>query len=271
MNRCLLAGHSPNEARNRGRHREREKELAMKDCSAADRHNTRRILLSACAGALAVALTVTLSQPAHADTITPPPVPTDIQVPEGAKAFLEGHGVGTQNYICLPCPNPTTPAAMCPDTSGFAWLLFTPEATLFSDQDRQLTTHFFSPNPIEHGTIRATWQDSRDSSTVWAKVLQSSSDPAFVAPDAIPWLLLSVVGAEGDPTGSSTLTKTTFIQRVNTSGGVAPSTGCSESAGVGSTAFVPYTADYFFYSRTHGHQTPHEHHSSDTSSERRTS
>jgi Protein of unknown function (DUF3455) len=49
------------------------------------------------------------------------------------------------------------------------------------------------------------------------------------------------------------LTEITFIQRVNTSGGVAPSTGCAESADVGSKAFVPYTADYFFYSRTHGH------------------
>jgi Protein of unknown function (DUF3455) len=225
----------------------------MKNRNELEHPIARRLLYGSCSAALAVALSLSGAVPAHADPVTPPFVPSKLQVDANNRAFLEGDGVGTQNYICLPCPNPTTPAAMCPDTSGFAWLLFTPEATLFSDQDRQLTTHFFSPNPIEHGTIRATWQDSRDSSTVWAKVLQSSSDPAFVAPDAIPWLLLSVVGAEGDPTGSSTLTKTTFIQRVNTSGGVAPSTGCSESADVGSKAFVPYTADYFFYSRTHGH------------------
>jgi len=34
---------------------------------------------------------------------------------------------------------------------------------------------------------------------------------------------------------------------VNTSGGVAPSEGCLASANVGRTAFVPYTADYYFF------------------------
>jgi hypothetical protein len=38
------------------------------------------------------------------------------------------------------------------------WTLFTPEATLFSDDDKQVTTHFFGPNSSEHGTIRAAWQ-----------------------------------------------------------------------------------------------------------------
>ena len=74
----------------------------MKNCSAPENHTTRRILPIACATALAVAFTVSLSQLAHADKVTPPPVPTEIQVPGGNKAFLEGHGVGTQNYICLP-------------------------------------------------------------------------------------------------------------------------------------------------------------------------
>jgi uncharacterized protein DUF3455 len=173
-------------------------------------------------------------------------VPTDIQVPAGNTAFLEGHGVGTQNYICLPCPNPITPTAVCP-ASGFAWTLFTPEATLFTDADKPVTTHFFSPNPSEHGTIRATWQHSRDTSTVRGGRATPSSDPAFVAPDAIPWLLLPMVRVEESPTGGDTLTVTTFIQRLNTSGGVAPSSGCSLATDVGVRAFVPYAADYFFY------------------------
>ena len=53
--------------------------------------------------------------------------------------------------------------------------------------------------------------------------------------------------AEG-PGGGDTLTKTTFVQRLNTSGGVDPSTGCASSADVGRQAFQPYEADYFFYS-----------------------
>ena len=146
----------------------------MKNYNTLENQTTRRILSIACATTLAVAFTVSLPQPAHADRVTPPPVPSNIQVPAGNKAFLLGHGVGTQNYICLPCPNPTTPAALCPDTSGFAWLLFTPQATLFKDNDKQLTTHFNSPNPFENDTIRATWQHSRDTSTVWAQLGRSS-------------------------------------------------------------------------------------------------
>jgi hypothetical protein len=46
-----------------------------------------------------VAFTVSLPQPARAADVTPPPMPDKIQVPEGNTAFLEGHGVGTQNYI----------------------------------------------------------------------------------------------------------------------------------------------------------------------------
>jgi hypothetical protein len=209
-----------------------------------------RLRLMVCLATLAVAFTVSLPQPARAADVTPPPVPDNIQVPEGNTAFLEGHGVGTQNYICLPCPNATTPEAMCPDASGFAWILFTPEATLFNDHDKQVTTHFFSPNPFENGTIRATWQHSRDTSTVWGGQAISSSDPDFVAPDAIPWLLLQVVGAQDGPTGGDKLLETTFIQRLTTSGGVAPSTGCTLSTDVGSKALVPYTADYFFYKAT---------------------
>jgi hypothetical protein len=126
---------------------------------------------------------------------------------------------------------------------------------------------FFSPNPFEantspalvaNGPIRATWRHSEDSSTVWAKVRprdpaiagdlgDSSSDPAFVAKGAVAWLKLTVVGAQDGPGGGDSLTKTTFIQRVNTSGGVAPSTGCASFSDAGNQAFVPYTADYIFY------------------------
>ena len=55
------------------------------------------------------------------------------------------------------------------------------------------------------------------------------------------------MGAEDGPTRGDPLTGTTFIQRVNTSGGMEPSTSCPESTAVGTRAFVPYTADYFFY------------------------
>ena len=190
------------------------------------------------ASALAVAFTVA-PPAAHAEHITPPAVPDNLKVAEGSKAFLVGHATGTQNYICLP------------SGTGFAYSLFTPEATLFSEHFKQLTTHFFSvnPSPADNGAIRATWQHSRDTSTIWAKVAVDgiSTDERFVRRGAVAWLLLDVVGTQEGPSGGDTLTVTTQVQRLNTSGGAAPSTGCSVATDVGTKAFVPYTADYFFY------------------------
>lgn len=205
------------------------------NCTALRNHTARRTLLIACAVVLGVAFRVSLPEPAHADHVTPPRVPSAIQVPAGAKAFLEGHAVGTQNYICLP------------SVSGFAWTFFGPQATLFKDNGGQIMTHFLSLNPDESGTARATWQHSKDTSTLWAAAIASSSDPKFVGPGAIPWLLLRVVGEQPGPTDGDQLLETTHIQRLNTSGGMAPSTGCSRSTDVGAKALVSYTADYVFY------------------------
>jgi len=213
----------------------------MKNCTTQEK-NTRRILLSACATTLAVAVTVGLPQPTRAASVTPPAVP-DRLVPTGATAFFVGHAIGSQNYVCLP------------SGAGLKFVLFTPAATLFGDNEKQVITHYFSPNlgpipPEVNGTIRATWQDSHDTSTVWASATQTAihaTDPEFVKEGAVAWLLLKVVGSQSGPIGSNKLTPTTFIQRVNTSGGLAPSTGCDSLADVGHEAFQPYTADYVFF------------------------
>ena len=174
--------------------------------------------------ALAMAFTVSQPPPTHADHVMPPSVPAGLQVPAGNQAFREGDAIGTQDYICLP--------------SG--WTFFGPQATLFNEHDKQIITHFLSPNPFETGTPpRVTWQDSEDTSKVWGMTIASVS----VQPDAIPWLLVQVVGAQDGPTGGDELSETTFIQRVNTVGGVAPTTACT----VGMMALVPYSAEYFFY------------------------
>jgi hypothetical protein len=199
------------------------------------RPTTLRRLRFTCATVLAAAFASTLPQQAYAQRETPPPVPDSIHVPAGHRLFLAGHAFGTQNYICLP------------SGASVGWTLFGPQATLFHNDARQVMTHFLSPNPDEAGTLRATWQHSVDTSAVWARAIASSSDPGFVAPGAIPWLLLEVVGVEGGPTGGSRLTATTYVHRLNTAGGIAPATGCSQSANVGSRIFVPYEADYFFY------------------------
>jgi hypothetical protein len=218
----------------------------MKTFNAVEYRTKRRSLSSVSAIGLAAASVLAMSQSVHAHEVTPPVVPVEIQVPAGNIAFLKGKAVGTQNYACSP------------SGTGFAWILFTPEATLFNRADKQIITHFFGPNPaandvntdprvVSKGAIRAAWQ-ARDTSTVWAKVFPLSR-PVVVRQDSIPWLLLETVGVQEGPTGGDTLTPTTFIQRVNTFGGLAPSTGCSQSADVGKKAFVPYTADYFFFAK----------------------
>jgi hypothetical protein len=187
----------------------------------------------ACVTTLAATFMTALPQAASADPVTPPPVPASIQVPAGNRAYLVGHAYGTQNYICLP------------SGATFMWTLFGPQATLYNDDDHQVMTHYFSLNPFEKALVRPTWQHSRDTSAVWGAGIGTAPAPGFVP--AIPWLLIQVVGAEDGPTGGDRLTATTFIQRLNTAGGVAPGTGCAEAGDVGKKAYVPYTADYFFY------------------------
>jgi hypothetical protein len=188
--------------------------------------------------------------------IAVPPVPANLEVPVGNSVYRVGHAIGTQDYVCLPCPT-TSPACT---GSGFVWTFFGPQATLLDDGDEQIVTHFLSPNPAEGGMPRATWQDSRDSSAVWAFAppANQSTDPRFVALGAIPWLRLQVVGTQSGPTDGDRLTETTFIQRLNTAGGIAPATGCSASAAVGNKALVFYEADYFFYRTRPAHGQSHD-------------
>jgi len=201
-------------------------------------HITRRIKLIACISALGTAFVVALPQVGHAQTVRPPRVPGRLQPPEGNEAFLIGHAFGSQDYVCAA------------SGSGVAFVLTTPEAVLFDNPARRVINHFFSPNPVEGGTIRATWQSTRNSSVFWGKLDKAApfdTDPDFVATDAIAWLLLSRAGVlEGSGNGDN-LAAATFVQRVNTVGGLAPSIGCNSPDDITKTAIVPYEADYVFY------------------------
>ena len=199
--------------------------------------------------ALALAVSFSIVTPASAQSVTPPPTPTAITPPAGNSAFLVGHALGTQGYTCLPT-----------STGGTSWTInpARPEATLFATvfgQPVQIITHFASINANPNGKLpvalggNATWQSSFDTSKVWAAVLGPHSIPAgsdaASCPNtgSIPCLLLESIGNQKGPTGGNLLAQTTFVQRLNTNGGSAPTTACS----VGQTQLVPYTADYFFY------------------------
>ena len=215
------------------------------NCKTPTNQPTRRLVSSACAAALAVAGAVSL--PAHAGRVETPDVPPTLRVDAGNHPFLVGHATGTQNYVCAPSSTSKT---------GVAYVLFTPEATLFNEDGDQLITHYFSPNLDQRppgdpntdpnveadGAIRATWQHSKDGSTVWAKA--KASVPVS---GAIALVLLDVVGHEDGLTGGNILSKTKQIQRLNTTGGVPLPYGCLSPTDVGHTAFADYTADYFFY------------------------
>jgi hypothetical protein len=194
--------------------------------------------VTASALALVFLASAAAAQPGSYGRINVPPVPANLEVPDDHVVFLEGQAVGTQNYVCAPAP------------TGFAWKFLGPQATVFlsrrGELEQQITTHFLSMNPAEN-LARPTWQHSFDSSLVWGKVAASSTDPNFVEAGAIPWLLVQAAGAARGPQDGAALTRTTYIQRLNTSGGVAPSTGCAQASDVGTVTLVPYTTDYFFY------------------------
>ena len=163
--------------------------------------------------ALASILTVGLNGATYAGgVLTPPAVPADIVVPAGHKLILVGHAVGTQNYICAPAAT----------AAGVDWFFIGPQATLVDASGQQITTHFLSRNPSQNDALQATWQHSRDTSAVWAKKFRGSTDPAYVAPDAIEWLRLEMTGARVGPSGGLKLATTTIIQRVHTVGGLKP-------------------------------------------------
>jgi hypothetical protein len=132
------------------------------------------------------------------------------------------NATGVQKYTCA-----------ATDT-GFAWTFVAPEADLFR-RGCQVGIHYAGP----------TWEYQDGSTVVAARVAGATIDPT-----AIPWLLLAAT-SHGAERGK--MTPVTSIQRLSTTGGLAPATGC-DAEHAGATADVPYTADYFFYRTKTKHQ-----------------
>ena len=86
-----------------------------------------------------------------------------------------------------------------------------------------------------------TWQ-ARDGSTVVGQRV----DGVTVNATAIPWLLLSAASTSTGPWGDL-LVDTSFIQRVATTGGLAPAAVKCKATTTGAVVEVPYTADYYFW------------------------
>jgi Protein of unknown function (DUF3455) len=220
--------------------------------------SARSIISGLLVAAAALAVTGVASAQDNKDQITfnllpNPNTPTAITPPAGNVLFLAGHAFGSQGYVCLP------------QGTGVSWTVngARPEATLFATffgEPVQIITHFLShdddpnaPTPVAFGN--ATWQSSFDSSKVWAvaspqTTIAAGSDPSCPNAGSIACLLLQSIGSQEGPTGGKILTKTTFVQRLNTRGGSAPSNpaaGCLVPGDVGHQILVPYSAGYFFF------------------------
>jgi hypothetical protein len=149
-----------------------------------------------------------------------PDVPVDIQVPSGHKVFLVGHAVGVQIYSC----NATG--------GGFAWTLVAPRANLYGDNGKLIATHFAGP----------TWE-AKDGSRV---VGRRDAPPVTVDGTAIPWLRLAAASTSSGDDGDR-LAGTSYVQRVATTGGLAPTAAACNAATAGEIEEIPYTADYYFW------------------------
>jgi Protein of unknown function (DUF3455) len=143
------------------------------------------------------------------------PVPDRIQVPAGHAPYLQAHAIGAQVYACAATAD------------GPKWQFVEPQAILYDDHARLIGIHFAGP----------TWQ-TRDGSQVKA----ARVDGVTVDPTAIPWLLLKQTS-----TTPGRLAATTYVQRLNTRGGLEPAASKCSTATVGDERKVLYTADYRFW------------------------
>ncbi|MGD9562387.1 MAG: DUF3455 domain-containing protein [Pyrinomonadaceae bacterium] len=135
-----------------------------------------------------------------------------IEVPAGNSLAFHAYAAGVQVYRW----------------NGSQWAFVAPDAGLFADPSyrRYVGSHFAGP----------TWMSRGGTSSVIAATAERCSPDA----EAVAWLLLEATETEG----YGIFGGTTFIQRANTSGGLAPTI---PGGSIGQQARVPYTAEYYFY------------------------
>ena len=177
-------------------------------------------LIVACVGVLALCGLFAAGASARPAPQTAPGDPLDPRTyAPDSRLFLVVSAVGVQKYTCQ---------------ANGTWLFTDPEATLYKTTGvpKPIGTHF-----LNFATGRPVWQLKDGSSVEAARTVTVSGGTGN-----IPWLLLQGVattpGSDGDR-----LASTTWVQRLNTSGGVAPEGTCIP----GDQIEVPYSADYFFW------------------------
>ena len=168
--------------------------------------------------ALIVLLTLSVTPAIAFDNNNGPELPdqcSSIKVEEGNKLTFRAYAKGVQIYKW----NLVTQA----------WDPVAPQAGLFAEDSYhgEIGTHYVGPK----------WESKSGSLVEARRVLGTGCTPD---PTAIAWLLLKQIRTEG----SGIFSKVTFIQRVNTVGGLPPST---QGEFDGQIKESPYTAEYYFY------------------------
>jgi Protein of unknown function (DUF3455) len=176
---------------------------------------SNRLLLAGIVAAMAALSLV--AQVALAGPPSPTGVPEQVTVDPGNKVFLIGHGVGVQIYTC----------------NGSVWSAAVPRADLFDDNGKLIIKHFAGPS----------WQASDGSKAVGTVV-----NKVIVDETAIPWVLLSAKTTPG--TDGDRLVDTSFIQRLDTVGGLQPPAADCNATTAGTVVESPYTAEYVFWKHT---------------------
>ena len=164
---------------------------------------------------LALCLPAVLAACAAAPSAPTTAIPDTLQPRGGASLVAVVAARGAQVYECRAKK----------DGGGVEWAFVAPDAELFDAQGARAGKHYAGPH----------WE-ARDGSKLVGAVAARADAPQA---GAIPWLLLTTKSV--GPAGA--FSRTTYIQRVNTAGGMAPATGCSADA-IGKTVRVAYSADY---------------------------
>lgn len=175
--------------------------------------------LGGCAGMHATTTTGS-SVPADARAASQVSLPEAVRVPSGNRIAMETVGVGEITYQCR---------AKQGTADTYEWAFAGPQARLATRDGATVGSYYGPP---------ATWE-SRDGSRLTGT--QVAIAPA--GPGNIPYQLVKANPAMG----KGAMTGITYVQRVATRGGVAPTLPCT-AATAGSNQIVSYQADYIFWS-----------------------
>ncbi len=173
-------------------------------------------LASGCAAETDIAGDDAFAEQGEALRRAPTPSDPSLNVEPGNQLAFSYDAVGAQIYVC-----------QADATGKLAWTLQAPDAKLYGCGGQLAGTHYAGP----------TWQSKDGSKVTATRVAGFQPDPT-----AIPELLLKAATHEG----SGRMAKVSFIQRLETTGGTAPATGC-DAEHLGTTTRIDYTATYYFY------------------------